>query len=254
MSQPLSSLTLVRCLLLVVLVLSLPAAADYAEKYRAGLAQCRQIDRDEHQSGLFFNPDGYRSFYTRSNCLQEFAVQARDPEVCEKVRERWSLFSSSWGVSEENCRRLVREAIGKDTSELLSLRQRYTEGPHRLISLRVEQNGNGRDYDIVPTFSPQGFDHSYHVAVYILFNNQRYLLTENGFYLDGSNRIRMFEYQKDIRSRFPDFRAGQDYQLQALVTLSIGTGSYRGWWSPDFIDRHFPVPARQQSFSTTSTF
>jgi hypothetical protein len=47
--------------------------SGYTELRRAALKQCQAIDPADYQSGLFFNPDGYRSYYVRSECFQKTA-------------------------------------------------------------------------------------------------------------------------------------------------------------------------------------
>jgi hypothetical protein len=61
----------------------------------AALKQCQAIDPADYQSGLFFNPDGYRSYYVRSEYFQKTAVQFRDDALCADVRERSSLLSDA---------------------------------------------------------------------------------------------------------------------------------------------------------------
>ena len=73
--------------------------SGYTELRMAALKQCQAIDPADYQSGLFFNPDGYRSYYVRSECFQKTAVQFRDEALCAEVRQRVSLLSSSWGYS-----------------------------------------------------------------------------------------------------------------------------------------------------------
>src|SRR5262249_5158433 len=89
----------VRCLLLLILVLQLAVAAapgaTYDESRSAALGRCDAIDPAASQSGLIFNPAGYRSFYLRSECLQTTAVQFRDEALCSRVKQRRSLFFSS---------------------------------------------------------------------------------------------------------------------------------------------------------------
>ena len=74
-------------------------ASDYASMRSSALAQCGKIAPSEYQTGLLFNPDGYRSYYVRSECIQKVAIQFRDALLCAQVRRRYSLFSSSWGIS-----------------------------------------------------------------------------------------------------------------------------------------------------------
>ena len=61
----------------------------------AALKRCESIDPAAYQSGLAFNPEGYRSFYLRSECLQQVAIEFRDEALCSQVIERRSMLSSS---------------------------------------------------------------------------------------------------------------------------------------------------------------
>ena len=69
-----------RCLVFAALALGcLSASGDRYETLRAAaLGRCQSVDADEYQSGLLFNPDGYRSYYVRSQCYQKAAITFRD--------------------------------------------------------------------------------------------------------------------------------------------------------------------------------
>src|SRR5262245_61685903 len=88
--------------------------ASYDELRSAAVSRCTMIDPAEYQSGLAFNPEGYRSYYVRSNCFQNAAAQFRDESLCTHVKQRHSLLFSSWGYSAERCRQLVDEAAAAD--------------------------------------------------------------------------------------------------------------------------------------------
>ncbi|MDX1554726.1 MAG: hypothetical protein R3212_01735, partial [Xanthomonadales bacterium] len=185
--------------------------------------------------------------------FQGLAVRMRDAGLCKEVRRRWSLFGSSWGYSREHCEKLTREGIDKDRAQLAALKAQYQNGPVRLTGFVVEKNGNGRDYDIIPRFSA-GFAHGYHLEFRILHDGNAHLLSESGFHLDGRNNIRMFEYRKDLAQRFPAFQPGSSYTVEATLTLSIGTGSTAGRWSPQFIETEFPGSMRTQTLTRQVRF
>ena len=86
-------------------------AAGYNDLRAAALARCDAIDPSASQSGLAFNPDGFRSYYVRSECLQTAAVQFRDEGLCDRVRQRQALLWSSWGYSPMHCRDLVQQGV-----------------------------------------------------------------------------------------------------------------------------------------------
>jgi hypothetical protein len=128
-------------------------SASYDELKAAALKSCQAIDSAAYQTGLFFNPDGYRSYYVRSECFQRTAVQFRDETLCAQVKQRYSLFSSSWGYSKARCAELVRAGVAADEQTLKETKQRYQQGAVRLRDFRLERNGNGRDFDIIPSFA-----------------------------------------------------------------------------------------------------
>ncbi|MBT8145448.1 MAG: hypothetical protein KJN90_01265, partial [Gammaproteobacteria bacterium] len=79
------------------------AATEYDSSLVKRVASCREIDADEYQTGLLLNPEGYRTYYTRSACFQRLAIEYRNPDLCREVRRRYALFSSGWGYSARNC-------------------------------------------------------------------------------------------------------------------------------------------------------
>jgi hypothetical protein len=95
----------------VLLVAQTPSAYDTAKA--AAVRTCDAIDANEYQTGLALNPDGYRSYYRRSQCFQKIAEQFRDLTLCDRVRQRRALLSSSWGYSPGNCRTLVGQALSQ---------------------------------------------------------------------------------------------------------------------------------------------
>jgi len=102
--------------------------SGYIELRMAALKQCQAIDPADYQSGLFFNPDGYRSYYVRSECFQKTAVQFRDEALCAEVRQRVSLLSSSWGYSRTRCRELVAQGVAADRKTLEEIKRLYSKG------------------------------------------------------------------------------------------------------------------------------
>jgi hypothetical protein len=230
------------------------ADADYATRRAAVVRKCQAIDPSQSQSGLFFNPDGFRSFYIRSQCLQEAAIQFRDATLCADVRERRALLSSSWGYSESRCRMLVSEGVAMDRRELEEVRRRYVAGGITLRDFRVERNGNGRDVDIIPAFAGT-YGHGYTLAVEILpLDAPAVLLHSSGYYVDEKSNLRIYIPQADIRQRFPAFALNRPYQVRATLTLDIGMGGESGYWSDAFIESVFPVRDRARSITRQAAF
>lgn len=242
-----------------LLLLSGVAAAnnDYQQQHAAAVSACEAISAREYQSGLALNPDGYRSYYLRSRCVQKAAITFRDTKLCAKVRQRRALFSSSWGYSKSNCKKLVEEAIAKDREAIEQMKKDYAEGHVRLSDFHIERNGNGRDFDIIPEFSGTG-THGYTLVFEIIRDDpglSPVLLKESGFYLDGnSNNIRIYVPQQELRKQFPGFSVNTSWQVRATLVYSIGTGSYNGKWSDAFIESHFPASARMQTMMKVKRF
>jgi len=230
--------------------------ASYDELRSAALKQCQAIDPAEYQSGLFFNPDGYRSYYVRSECFQRTAVQFRDEALCAEVRQRFSLLSSSWGYSRARCRELVAQGAATDRPTLEEIKRLYIKGAVTLRDFRVERNGNGRDFDIIPSFAGD-YAHGYVLNLEIVPADPGkvlILLHSSGYYVDGNSNLRVFLRQDEIRKRFPDFALNRPYTVRATLILDVGNGGQSGLWSEGFIERIFPIRERSQSVTREIRF
>ena len=53
-----------RCITFALLLLPglSVASNDYGQQFTAAIRECEAINAQEYQSGLFFNPDGHRSY------------------------------------------------------------------------------------------------------------------------------------------------------------------------------------------------
>ena len=228
--------------------------SNFANMRAAAVKECEKIDPGEYQSGLLFNPDGYRTYYVRSECMQRAAVQFRDASLCDQVRRRYSLFSSSWGVSSAQCQKLVFQGILADRAELGKERQAALANPVRLLGFRIQRNGNGRDFDILPEFS-SGYSHGYRLTFEIVgVREQPILVHSDGYYIDANSRLNIYVRQADIRARFPEFQLNHPYAVRATMIISTGMGGQSGYWSDEFIESVFPLSERTQTLTITSTF
>jgi hypothetical protein len=225
----------------------------YEEQRGFALKACEAIPASEYQTGLALNPDGYRSMYMRSACLQRAAVQFRDRKLCDDVRRRWSLFSSSWGYSKGNCRKLVAEGSLSDSVEIERQKAAYRAGPVRLVDVRFERNGNGRDVDVIPTFAP-GYASGYLLRIELLSGARAVAIDSTGYRLDGTDNIRGYIRSQDIRARVPGFELGRPWRVRATLILAVGFGGQAGMWSDAFVARLFPVSERSQSIDRLVTF
>jgi hypothetical protein len=240
---------------LAVASVRIAAAEDvsYEGARDAALKKCHAIDPTQSQTGLLFNPDGYRSLFTRSACLQDAAVTFRDASVCADVKERTSIFFSSWGYSPRRCLDLVEQGEAADRRELDALRRQYEADGITMDGFRIERNGNGRDYDIVPSFTGR-FAHTYTLTFDVVAADRTVRIYSTSTHVDDTSRLRLYLRRSELISRFPDFRDNASYPVRADLTLDVGHGGPSGYWRPALIDQLFPVTARSSSTSRTITF
>jgi hypothetical protein len=241
--------------MLVLGVITTARASEYEQRRAASVQTCTAIDPAASQSGLFFNPDGYRSFYLRSQCFQQAAVNFRDDTLCTQVKQRRSLLSSSWGYSVSQCRKLVADGIASDRRTLEDVKLRYVKGPITLRAFRIEPNGNGRDFDIVPEFAGEnagGYTLTFEIVPATA--GAPIVLHSTGYMLDGRSNIRVYVRSEDIRQRVPDFAPGRRYSVRATLTLSVPTRTGDVLWPDSFIERVFPERERSQSMTKEMEF
>jgi hypothetical protein len=215
----------------------------------AAVSTCQAIDAGEYQTGLFFNPDEYRSYYARSLCYQNAAITFGDIKLCDLVKQRRALFSSSWGYSKSNCRKLVSDGIAKDREAIDRMKQDYQQGHVQLAGFRIERDGNGRDMDIIPEFPGEGA-HACELRLEILRKDSAappVLIDASRFSLKGAvDTVRIYVRTDDIRRRFQGFALNQTWPVRATLIYSAGTGTCQDQWSPAFIESRFPVKERAQ--------
>lgn len=240
---------------IVVGILLAQTPSSYDARRAAAVKACEAIDRSESQSGMFFNPDGYRSYYVRSKCFQDAAVRFRDAALCEHARQRRSLFASSWGYSPANCRRLVDEGMAHDRRELERLKTEHAIGRLEVKDVRVERNGNGRDFDVIPTFDGAGKG-SYLLTIEILPGGSRpgVPIYSSGHFLYADANMRLYITGAEIRRRLPDFVPGGRYTVRLTLTRSVPTGSVSAQWSDAFVESIFPVRERSRTFTRELEF
>ena len=232
------------------------AGSSYDSLRAASVARCESIDRSAYQSGLLMNPEGYRSFYVQSECFQNAAVQFRDDTLCTKVRQRRSLFSSSWGYSSGRCAQLVGEGVNADRTALEDMKRQYLAGGMAWVDFRVERNGNGRDFDIIPTFQGE-YAHGYRVTFEIVLPNPGRapaLVHADGYYVDRASNLRIYVRRADVRQRLPEFALGRTYVMRASMTLDVGFGGQSGYWSDAFIERTFALRERTRTMTKQVIF
>ena len=246
---------LVAFFLALVALSSQPTPApSYAAARTAAIANCDAIDANAYQSGLAFNPDGYRSYYTQSECLQRTAVRFRDLELCGRVRQRRALLSSSWGYSPANCRTLVTQGVEADRRELEEIRRQYQSGVVVLRDFTLRRNGNGRDYEVLPAF--EGVNgHGYIITVEIVGEDGKAVaIHSNGYYADPRSSLSLFIPVQDIRTRLAAFVPGRTYQLRVTATFSLPGASDARFMSETFVEQLFPLRDRTRSVTRAVAF
>jgi hypothetical protein len=225
----------------------------YDEMRAAAVRSCEAIDPAQYQTGLWLNPDGYRSYYVRSQCIQDAAVRFRDTGLCGKVRRRWSLSSSSWGYSAANCRTLVKAAVAQDRRELEQLKREYAAAHMVLRDVRVERNGNGRDFDFFPQIDGAP-GHGYLLVLDVDAGAGAPIpIHSSGYFVDPKSPLRIYVLRADLQ-RVPGFTFGRPCAVRATMTFSLPTGTMDAVWPDAFVESIFPARERSQSVTRAVTF
>jgi hypothetical protein len=236
-------------LLLLIVAVAVPAlGADstYVARRAEAVKACEAIDPSQSQSGLLFNPDGYRSYYLRSLCYQQAAVRFRDAALCAQVKERHSLFFSSWGYSERNCRALVEEASSRDRASLEAARRDYLAGHMTLDDFRIELNGNGRDFDVLPIVSGST-PHSYHLRL----ASGGAEIHANGYFV-GGGQLNIFVRRADVERALGDL--SRPIEVTATMTFALPSPPGDAQWSDAFVESVWPARERVQSVTKLTEF
>jgi hypothetical protein len=226
------------------------AAEDfYATRYAADLKRCEAISPDDYESGLAFNPDGYRSYYKRSECFQTMAATFRDESLCKNVKERWSLLWSSWAFSEKRCRELAGQSLEKDRPQLEKLRRDFiSSGPIRLVDFSMRRELNGRSYGIYPRFEP-GYAHRYTLRFDLLApeapGGAALLVSYTGPFAVPTGYA-VGAPVDDLLKHFPAFTPGKTYRVRATFTFEPKDGGLSEMWSDAFVEKLFPRDIRMQ--------
>lgn len=228
----------------------------YETEHAAALKTCAAIDPEAYESGLAFNPDGYRSYYKRSECLQAAAARFRDEPLCKEVKERWSILWSSWAYSEKRCRELVAQGLEKDRPLIEKIRRDYAARPSKLVDFRI-QNNNGMNYGIFSRFEPRGFEYRYTLRYELVAadapGGAALLAAYTGPFGNGSS-IGLGITAADLRERFPAFVPGRSYPVRATFVLEVPNGGASLMWSGAFIEKYFPRVMRTQVLEKEVTF
>jgi len=225
--------------------------ADYESRLAAAQTHCEEVPAMKSHSGLWLNPEGYRSYYERSMCFQELALDFRQPRFCRLVHQRYSLFGSSWGYSEKNCSKLVQQARQQDEERLAQWRQAYRRDPVRLLGVTLRQDGNGRDFDLIPVFSA-GFRFGYRFSAFLLDpSGARHEVVTQGFRLGGVEPTISLFVRRDVITRaVPTFSAAAPFTWVFELEVALPAGRGNALWPPGWLERSWPRAQRVQALKS----
>jgi hypothetical protein len=100
-------------------MLNKSAYEDALEKMNhiRGVETCESIPASTYESFLIFAPSNMQTYYFRSSCFQQVAVQTRDAKLCDQVIERKAMLLDGSGISTNACHKAVLEQMNKDFAE-----------------------------------------------------------------------------------------------------------------------------------------
>ena len=183
----------------------------------AGPEDCAEISPNSFQTALFFNNE-YNQYthYIQSRCYQRFAIDNRDAELCDHVREREVLFFDGSYHSKQSCLAKVQAGIDEDYSNRIDPATIHDIDEIDL----VKQGDEAYSVKLSTTGSLSG---TYSLA-YLLFDNDKNLLgqlheTKTGMGQENDNTL---SYQ--ITRHYVGEVAGYDvtgksFVLQVKLTL-----------------------------------
>lgn len=170
-----------------------------------GVETCQSIPASTYETFLLFNPSNVRTYYFRSYCFQQVAVQARDEKLCDQVIERKSLFFNGSGVSLAACRTAVTEIKSKDFAARVR-----PESVHKIESIKFDAAPSGDlEVRVVPAGTLWG---TYSFSVSLLDST-------------GADLGKVFEIETHLSDRKdPLFTSLQRRKIQEMIASRDACG------------------------------
>lgn len=184
--------------------------------YIKGGETCESISPRSYSTALIFNPEDYEIFYIRSECYKRLAVRNSNEKLCEKVREKKSLFYDGSAVSKEACLREVKKQKEKDFAERVEV-----ETIHKIQVMNITQPRPG-DFDVrVTTIGSLWSTYKFSLKLYDIDRNFIGTLHDIETHMGSSGGTLFYTvYQKDIKKLVgKNYSEGQRYLLQASLKL-----------------------------------
>lgn len=210
------------CVLLFLatnLVISVSDAADQAERFQRGVALCGAIPVDAYETGLIFNPAGHRSYFGRSRCLQELAVEWRAVALCEQVRTRRSLFFTGDAISAAACRQAVSEQLRKDQEQAQAI---DPESFHQLVDLAFSQPHYAGDGLMVQIKTRGSHPGSYRIVIEAVLPGATATKVLDDYRQPlgtGPHELTRYIPGEQLRSVLGPLSPGQHLHMRATLTL-----------------------------------
>jgi hypothetical protein len=229
----------------LVLCSLVPAhAVEGQEGFERGRADCLGIPAGAYETGLLFNPAGYRTWFKRARCLQRLAVEWRDPELCSEVRQRRSLFFDGSAISEKACAEAVSSQLSEDRERIASTR---IVDFHRLGQVRFARPDPGANHLLLHIETHGRHAGTYHVRV-------------EAWPHDGAEPVVIAEYSQPLGTSDHSLTRSIPYERLSAVTGDQSTASnLRARVTLELLPRshldHFtlaliPIEARRSSVET----
>lgn len=205
-------------LLVANLISPVSVAADREARFQHGAALCEAIPADAYETGLLFNPDGHRSYFKRSRCLQQLAVEWRAGALCEQVRTRRSMFFSGDAISATACRQLVNEQLRKDQEQVQAI---DPETFHQLVEVAFSQPPYAGDGLMIQIKTRGSHPGTYRLVIEALLSgtDTRVLAEYSQPLGTAPHELTRFILANQLRSVFGPLSPGQRLQMRATLTL-----------------------------------
>jgi len=108
------------------------------------MINCKSIPKYKLQTNLYGSPPGLQTYYERSVCFYQLAINERKPEICDYVKEHKALFLDGSYYTKEYCQKSVKEQVQNDKNDA-----KHYSGRQNIDQAFFTLSGNGKEYEFI---------------------------------------------------------------------------------------------------------
>lgn len=180
---------------------------------------CNSIPKNKLQTFLYGNHPGVQTYYERSFCFEQLAINERKLELCDYVKEHKAkaLFLDGSDISKESCQKSVKEKIQNDKND-----SKYYSGRQNIDQAFFTLDGNGKDYDFI--IKTSGDKARPYKLTLELFDNEQILGTlysGNNTFTPPTNTFRIYIKKTDLLNILKGIPLDKVYKAKLSLKLNL---------------------------------